>query len=329
MKPQINYLIHSQIDKTKWDTCLLNARNGILYALSGYLDIVSPNWSAIIEETENQYTHIFPLPFVQLFGFKILRQPFFAQQLGIVTTEKIVSTHFVRFVEQFFLKQAYISPYQFNTQNLNLPFFQNKSFQVQTFYTHHLVLNQKYAEIIANMSADRRKNLKIAYKTDWKLEESTDIEPLIQMFVKTAAQKIQGGVSAHAYDLLRKIYLFLTDQKIGKLYYSVLPNGERTAGVLLAFWNRTIIYLFNANAERNAKRNGRLWILDQVFRQYAESNWIFDFESPEIPEIAYFYRSFGAREMPYSQLIYNNLPFGIEILRQAKKYLYKTYKIFT
>ncbi len=316
---------HSQIDKTRWDVCLRNSKNGILYALSGYLDIVSPNWCGIVKQTENQYLSICPLPFVQLFGFEVLRQPLFAQQLGIFSIEQPISTDFVLFVEQFFLKQPYISPYQFNIQNTNLPFFQNKTFQVKFFYTHHLDLSQNYAEIIANMSADRRKNLKIAYKTDWKLEESQDIEPLIQMFQKTASQKIQGGVSQNAYELLRKIYQFLIEQKIGKLYYSLLPNGERSAGVLLAFWNRTIIYLFNANAEKNAKLNGRLWILDQIFREYAETDWVFDFESPEIAEIAYFYRSFGTKEMPYQQIKYNNLPFWVEILRQAKKYLHEKY----
>ncbi len=323
MNSSISYLSHSQIDKTKWDICLQNSENGILYAFSGYLDIISPKWCAIIEQTENQYISICPLPFVKLFGFEVLRQPLFAQQLGIFTVENTISNNFVLFIEHFFLKLPYISPYQFNIQNQNLPFFQNKAFQIKTFYTHHLDLNQKYAEIISNMSADRRKNLKIAYKTDWKLEESQDIEPLIQMFQKTASKKIQGGVSENAYEVLREICQFLIGQKLGKLYYSVLPSGERSAGVLLAFWNRTIIYLFNANTKSNAKLNGRLWILDQIFKEYAQSDWVFDFESPEIPEIAYFYRSFGAKEVPYQQITYNNLPFWAEMLRQAKKYLHE------
>ncbi|OIP03307.1 MAG: hypothetical protein AUJ97_04685 [Bacteroidetes bacterium CG2_30_32_10] len=55
---EIRYLKHKEIDKDKWDNCIEKAFNGIIYAYSWYLDIVSENWDALIED---DYKTVFPL----------------------------------------------------------------------------------------------------------------------------------------------------------------------------------------------------------------------------------------------------------------------------
>ena len=56
------YLKHHQIDKKKWDSCIFYAKEGILYAYSWYLDIVAPNWDAIILLNKDSYISVMPLP---------------------------------------------------------------------------------------------------------------------------------------------------------------------------------------------------------------------------------------------------------------------------
>jgi len=66
---EIKYLKHNQIDKQKWDSAIENAQNGLAYALSWYLDIVSPNWDALIF---GDYEMVMPLIHKKKYTFHIL-----------------------------------------------------------------------------------------------------------------------------------------------------------------------------------------------------------------------------------------------------------------
>ena len=75
---EIKFLSHNQINKEKWDAAIDEAINGIIYAKSWYLDIVSPDWTALIL---GDYEVIMPLTYRKKFGVKYLYKPFFAQYL--------------------------------------------------------------------------------------------------------------------------------------------------------------------------------------------------------------------------------------------------------
>ena len=55
----IRYLKNHEINTEKWDECIMNAFNGIVYAYSWYLDIVHETWDALIE---GDYERVMPLP---------------------------------------------------------------------------------------------------------------------------------------------------------------------------------------------------------------------------------------------------------------------------
>ncbi|MEA2107399.1 MAG: hypothetical protein U9P82_11900, partial [Bacteroidota bacterium] len=76
----INHLQNAQIDKQKWDLTIENSHNGLVYALSWYLDVVSPGWNALVL---GDYEAVMPLPVKQKFGLEYLVQPPFCQQLGV------------------------------------------------------------------------------------------------------------------------------------------------------------------------------------------------------------------------------------------------------
>ena len=82
---EIKYLKHNQIDKQKWDSAIENAENGLVYALSWYLDIVSPNWDALVV---GDYEQVMPVTHKRKYGIKYLIQPPFCQQLGFFSQSK-------------------------------------------------------------------------------------------------------------------------------------------------------------------------------------------------------------------------------------------------
>jgi hypothetical protein len=77
---KIRHLKHSEIDLQKWDSCVQNAANALVYAESWYLDIVSPHWEALVAD---DYEYVMPLPVKRKFGIPFLVQPPLSQQLGV------------------------------------------------------------------------------------------------------------------------------------------------------------------------------------------------------------------------------------------------------
>ncbi|MEQ1554762.1 MAG: hypothetical protein ABL929_11315, partial [Ferruginibacter sp.] len=77
----IKYFTYKDIDKTKWDACVINAHNSLIYVHSFYLDnCTNKNWDALIL---NDYEAVLPITFRKKIGIKYLYQPAFLQQAGI------------------------------------------------------------------------------------------------------------------------------------------------------------------------------------------------------------------------------------------------------
>lgn len=93
--PEIHFVKNKDIDCQKWNQCVASSTVPLVYAQSEYLDMVSPNWSALIW---GDYEYIMPLVIKQKFGITFLLQPIFAQQHGIfpqagITIQNIFLTY--------------------------------------------------------------------------------------------------------------------------------------------------------------------------------------------------------------------------------------------
>src|ERR1035437_3046922 len=119
----IHYFKHNEIDKIKWDHYIDRSAHNLIYAYSWYLDIVSPNWEALVED---DYKLVMPLTGNKKYGIHYLYPPYFAQQLGVFSKDKLSQTK----VEEFL--NAIPQHYKFLEINLNthntfdLPGFQIK-----------------------------------------------------------------------------------------------------------------------------------------------------------------------------------------------------------
>lgn len=104
----IRYLSHNEIDKTRWDETISQCGN--IYAFSWYLDIVHPDWSALVE---GDYETIMPLTGGKKFSVEYLFQPFFVQQLGVFSKQAATCETLNRFLE------AILEKYRFAEIRLN------------------------------------------------------------------------------------------------------------------------------------------------------------------------------------------------------------------
>ena len=109
----IKVLKHNKIDKTRWDDCINKSFNGNVYALSWYLDIIHPEWDALVE---NNYERVMPLTSSRKFGLSYMFQPFFAQQLGVFSTSQLSQEDVERFINAI-PKQYLLTQYRLNSYN--------------------------------------------------------------------------------------------------------------------------------------------------------------------------------------------------------------------
>lgn len=296
-------LRRSQLDTHAWDDCIASAINPLLYGYSWYLDAVLPapnwQWQALVQtDAQGRYTAVMPVPLRRKAGQWVVHQPLFCPFLDVFSRDaQLDLTAFVAAIVQRF---RYGSRLALRFQ----PALTNLTVQVRT--THVLDLSVGYAQLLANYTPDRRLNRQRAHRQAWQLIDSTDPEPLLILFRQHHAHTIDGGVADWAYAILRQLLAELHKRGLATLQYAQL-DGQTEAGMLLATSNGRTIYLFNAASETGRRGNARTVLLDQYIQAQAGQPIVFDFESPEKPSIAAFYRSFGAREEPYFSLHWNRL----------------------
>jgi hypothetical protein len=189
-------------------------------------------------------------------------------------------------------------------------------------YTHWLSLGKEYAVIASNYSQDRRVNLKRSAVQEWQIEISEDARPLLNLFRENHEQQIVGGVRRKTYDTLSILLRYLVSQGYGEIWYAARA-GEKAAGVFIQKVGGKAIYIFNAANKDGRRGNARTFLLDHYFRNYAGEDLIFDFESPDVPAIASFYRSFGAEPQALLSIKKDMLPFPLKQLRRVRGMLLK------
>ena len=56
------------------------------------------------------------------------------------------------------------------------------------------------------------------------------------------------------------------------------------------------------------------FLIDSVIREFSPSKLVLDFEGSNDPNLARFYKGFGAKEVEYKSLIINRLPLPVKCL---------------
>ncbi|HSG67949.1 MAG TPA: hypothetical protein VK994_04530, partial [Bacteroidales bacterium] len=170
----IKYLKYEHIDKKKWDECVEQAVNGSIYAYSWFLDIVCEEWEGLVE---GDYERIFPINFRKKWGVNIVYQPFFTQQLGVVSRTEITPDVINAFLEALPKKYRIVD---LNLNTLNQPDIAGYTSVPQV--NHELDLIGDYEELRNNYSTNTKRNLAKAEKEDLSYVIGIKPDEVIRLF---------------------------------------------------------------------------------------------------------------------------------------------------
>lgn len=310
---EIRYLKNHEIDKGKWDDCISKSFNGIIYAYSWYLDIVCEDWDALID---GDYLRVLPLPVKRKFGVNLIYQPFFTQQLGVISqhilTQEVV-TEFLNAIPKTF-KYIEIQLNNFNKVD-------QTKFVIEPFLNHELDLINSYENIKKRYTENLKRKLKKTAESGLFINNNANPDEIIKLFIGNKGKHLPQ-LKDDNYITLRRIIYTSIHRGIAQVYGVYDSGNILCAGGFFLISNRKIIFLFSGLSKEGKEINSMAFLLDKVIKANSNQHLTFDFEGSNDPGLAKFYKSFGSKEIIYYNLIVNRLnlvyKIGLKLWRISK-----------
>jgi hypothetical protein len=306
----IRYLNHHEIDMQKWDNCIHASPNGLVYAYSWYLNHVAGEWHALVE---GDYDSVFPLPCKKKFGIQYIVQPYWTQQLGLFSKHLITpeKTHeFLRHASGHFRYIDMNMNSLHKTQDL-------RQFAVSENRNYQLQLIQTYDNLYGTYSENLKRNLKKA-NNQLILTEHISHEEIINLFQQNRGKKIRL-LTTEAYRKLNSLIYHARSMDAAKILAVTDATNTLLCGAIFMMVKNRAIMLFSAVNETARSLGAMPWLIDRFIHQHQMRDMILDFEGSNDKNLARFYKSFGAVNVPYSRIRMNRLPVPSSLIEFLRK----------
>lgn len=301
---QIQYVPYQHIDKAKWDACIANSANGLIYAQSVYLDAMATRWDALVA---NDYEWVMPLVWRKKYGIHYLYQPAFTAALGVFGNS--ITANLVNdFLKVIPLKFKYWDFYLNHANHFKLA-----DFDLYERMNYVLDLNYSYDDIQRNYRDNIKRNIKKSVQLNCSVKKEIPVEEVI------ALARLQLDVISRFpeadYDRFKNLFEQLSGEGKALTYGIYSSNNELIASAVFFKDERRAYYILVGN-HPNGKTIGASHALIDVFiKDHSGSNLLLDFEGSDIHSLAFFYSSFGAKEERYAGIRLNRLPWLIRLFK--------------
>jgi hypothetical protein len=301
---QIKHLQHKEIDKAKWDACITNAPNGLIYCYSFYLDCMAKHWDALVF---GDYEAVMPLTWNKKYGFYYLYQPAFTASLGVFgknLTKEIIDDFTSKFPSKFKLTEISL-----NSGNI-IDDPKNFSLLRSNYILH---LNKSYEELYKAYRDNHKRNITKAFQLGCSISKEIAVDEIIQLN-KEQLQHIDG-TKQEDYPNFKKLYELLKIKGQAKTYGLIDKQNKILASAVFFFSHNRAYYIMVGNHPDGKTIGASHALIDAFIKDHADQNLILDFEGSDIRNLAFFYNGFGATEEIYPALKINRLPFYVKWMK--------------
>lgn len=303
-------LPYSEIDLEKWDRCIRNSYNGLIYSTSAYLNAMAGSWDGLVL---NDYEAVMPLPWRKKWGLHYVYPPAFTQQLGITALQKETSDTVDQFINSIPKKFRYFEM-NFNTTNVvaHLDTVARKNYM--------LPLNSEYEKMAGNYSRSAKRNILKAKSSNSNVVENISPEKIIALH--RVRFKDNVGSNNSDYQNLTQLIKLLAEKNETYCIGATDSNGTLIAGSIYTVFKSRLTFIINGNTNESLQNGATHLLMDFTIQKFSNSGFILDFEGSDHPAFARFYEQYGATPETYYFLRQNNLPFPVNLLKpgRAKKF---------
>lgn len=295
----VKYLKHSEIDFQKWDKRLSQSAFRHPTLESWYLNVVAPNWSAVVVD---DYEICTPFFIQTKWGISYASKPPFVQQLGNITTNSNKCFQALDHLpKRVMLVESPGNETERDTEQF--PLYNN----------YCLSLKESYETLRASFNSNTKRNINKAKKAEVQVSLCDDVEFVFQFF-KSYNQK-NGLSEAHLNVLKRLLKEGFQNAKV-KCYIAKNTSAEPLAMALITSAFNRHVYTLATSSESGMRQNAMFAIVDSIIKEHCETdNALLDFEGSNIEGVARFYKGFGAMNRPYPFYKINKLSWPISLFK--------------
>jgi hypothetical protein len=299
----------NQIDTNQWDRCIANAINETPFAYSWVLDYFNPQWSGLII---NNYDGVMPLPQKRIMGFKSIQMPVEVNALGIFSNDyRIIdlSPHILN--HPVLSNYKYINYSFIPTEALNI---NQPAFDINLKTTYELSLRNRYEDIYKNYSKSHQKNIRRFARNNLEIIPC-DIANAYKTLQQQRADENPALIAPHDHNrrftaMVKKAM----ELNFGENY--VIFNQSNIIGAAFFLTGKKRIVVFHISDNQGRELETTFGLIDHFVKKHAGEDKILDFAGSSIPNIAKFNEGFGAVRKDYPNIIRNNLPWPLNLIKQ-------------
>ena len=282
----IQIINHKELDKVIWDKKICASVSPSFFALSWVLDILHPNWKALVL---NDYQGFMPISEAKKYGVAYVFQPKFIRSFSIFhETES----------QRVAILDAFKETYSLVNVNLDFEFKESSGkgiFQKLSIPDSRELLHNAYSKNAIRVIS--KLDVEIEYKLFY------DASAFIEFFKKIKNIKT---LKSSSYSKLHQLINETLKRENGKLI-AAFYKGEMIACGFFIFFQKQV-YFMKGTVNKTGREKGAFYgLIDYVLQSLVGSFDNFDFVGSNDKGIADFYRKFGAKDFNYSILKYNNI----------------------
>ena len=304
MNPTIRYVERKDIDIVKWDHCVNEATNGLIYAYSYYLDKMSHQWHGLVM---GDYESVMPLTWNKKYGLHYLYQPPFTASLGIFGKQ---------FNDDKINSFIHAIPNKFRLVEIDMNYGNNLLVPSEVFTTRNnytLNLNKTYSGIVSHYRDNIKRNIRKAEQLNCRYATNIPIDDVIALS-KMQMQKV-SNLSANDYDRFKELFEHLQQKQMAITCGIYCATNELLASCVFFFSHNRAYYILVGNHPNGKTLGASHYLIDRFIFEHAEKPMLLDFEGSDISNLAFFYSSYGATIENYPALRINRLPWWAKLFK--------------
>ena len=282
----IQIVNNKELDKVIWDKKIGASSSPSFFMLSWVLDILHPNWDALVYLN---YEAFMPIPKAQKIGLTYVFQPKFIRSLSIFNENE---DHRLAILAIF--RETY------SLVNINLDFELKESTSNGVFQKLSIPCSRELLHNAYSKNAIRVIS-KLDVEIDYKLiyEAGTFID-----FFKSI--KNIKSLKSNSYVKLHQLINETLKRENGKLI-AAFYKGEMIACGFFIFFQKHVYFLKGTVNKIGREKGAFYGLIDHVLQSVLGNFEQFDFVGSNDKGVADFYRKFGAQDFHYSILKYNTI----------------------
>lgn len=288
------------LDVDKWDECVRQSENGLVYSMSWYLDTLGENWDGLVL---NDYEMVMPLVHRKKYGLSYLFRPVGVQQIGVTgqnSDRPEVLQEFLNAIPTRFKVRDVFTNSGNVVDDLSADWKCNEQVNLM------VDLEDSYEQLYRRFSSNTKRNIKKSQKENFTVFEQDPPEVLMRLFQQNQGKKY--SVTSDFYQKMTHLMYVLIHKKLGYVWTVQDDRNTAIAGAFfLEFKGRTTL-LFTATSDYGRENHALTFLLNEYFVFKSGHLQCFDFEGSNVPGIRNYYAGFGAREENYFHLRNIRLP---------------------